>query len=330
MLIFNRPDTTALVCEELAKVRPRKLLVVADGPRLDRPGEAEKCEAARAVVERIDWDCVVLKNYSDVNLGCKKRVSSGLDWVFGLVDRAIVLEDDVLPHPSFFRFCDELLERYAEDSRIGAIGGCNFQGTAGRKTESYYFSRYIHVWGWASWARAWNVYDSTMSLWETVKDRGYLHGLISNPHSLNYWYNIFQEAVEGRIDSWAYPWTFACWAHGMMSVIPSVNLVSNIGFGESATHTRNAGSFSDMPTEAMQFPLTHPCSMMRDEVADAASDLVWGISPVNYYDESLLSTKLLRNFVNILRRAARNEKLLRERGLTGAAEALLKRIRALL
>ena len=326
--MFNRPRLTERVLRVISEAKPRQLFIVADGGRLDRPGEAEKCEATRAVVERIDWDCEVLKNYSDVNLGCKKRVSSGLDWVFGTVDRAIVIEDDVLPHPTFFRFCDELLERYAEDSRVGAICGCNFQDGLRKRPESYYFSRHIHVWGWASWSCAWKAYDVDMSLWPMVRDNGYLNGLIPNDHSLSYWHGILQEVYDGKIDTWDYQWTFSCWAHGMMSIIPDVNLVSNIGFGESATHTGAESSVSNMPTEAMQFPLAHPRSMMRDEMADAASDLVWGISPVNYYDKSLISTKLLRSFVDLMRRGAKNEKLLRERGFRGAVEAVLKRIRS--
>jgi hypothetical protein len=328
LIIFNRPETTARVFAELAKARPRKLLVVADGPRGDRSGEAEKCEATRAVVERIDWDCEVFRNYSDMNLGCKKRVSSGLDWVFGTVDRAIVIEDDVLPHPTFFRFCDELLGRYVDDSRVGAICGCNVQSMTPRRPESYYFSRHLHVWGWASWSRAWKAYDVDMSLWPMVRDNGYLNSLIPNEHSLSYWHSILQEVYDGKIDTWDYQWTFSCWVHGMMNIIPCVNLISNIGFGEFATHTGAESSVSNMPTEAMQFPLTHPRSMMRDEIADADSDVAWGISPINYYDNSLLSTKLLRNFVDLVRRAARNERLLKEKGLKGAFRALLKRIRA--
>lgn len=312
----------------ISEAKPRHLLLVADGPRADRPGEAEKCEAARAVVERIDWDCEVLKNYSDVNLGCKKRVAGGLDWVFSTVDRAIIIEDDVLPHPTFFRFCDELLDRYANDSRVGAICGCNFQERRRKKPESYYFSRYVHVWGWASWSRAWKAYDVDMNLWPEVRDNLYLNGIIPNDHSRSYWCNILQEVYDGKIDTWDYQWTFSCWAHGMVSIIPGVNLISNIGFGEAATHTGGESSVSKMPTEAMQFPLKHPDLMMRDETADAASDLVWGISPVNYYDNSNISTRLLKLLVDLFRRASRIENLLKERGFRGAVDAVLKRIRS--
>jgi hypothetical protein len=151
--IFNRPDTTARVFEAIRQAQPSKLLVVADGPRSTRPGEAEKCAATRAIIDQVDWECEVLTNYSDVNLGCRHRVSSGLDWVFEQVEEAIILEDDCLPHPTFFRFCEELLEWYRHDHRIVAISGDNFQNGHQSGEFSYYFSRYVHIWGWATWRR---------------------------------------------------------------------------------------------------------------------------------------------------------------------------------
>jgi hypothetical protein len=145
-LVFNRPESTIKVFEEIRRARPPRLLVAADGTRADRPGEAEKCAAVRAIIDTVDWPCEVLKNYSDVNLGCKVRVSSGLDWVFEQVEEAIILEDDCLPHPTFFRFCEELLERYRYDERVGIISGDNFLFGVRRTQDSYYFSRYAHIW----------------------------------------------------------------------------------------------------------------------------------------------------------------------------------------
>ena len=108
-LIFNRPHTTQRVFAEIAKARPPKLLVVADGPRNDRPGEAELCAQTRAIIDQVDWDCEVLTHYADKNMGCKKRIASGIDWVFTQVEEAIILEDDCLPEASFFQFCEENL-----------------------------------------------------------------------------------------------------------------------------------------------------------------------------------------------------------------------------
>src|SRR4030095_1100293 len=127
LLIFNRPETTARVLAEIRNARPAKLLIIGDGPRPGEPADAERCLAARAAAANIDWGCEVLKNYSDVNLGCGQRPASGLDWVFQNVDRAIIMEDDCLPHPTFFRFCDELLEHYRDDERVMTVSGNNFQ-----------------------------------------------------------------------------------------------------------------------------------------------------------------------------------------------------------
>nr|MBA3765731.1 glycosyltransferase family 2 protein [Acidobacteriota bacterium] len=170
LIIFNRADTTARVLAEIAKARPSKLLVIADGPRADHPDDAEKCLAARAAIDRVNWDCEVLTNYSEVNLGCGARPSSGLDWVFENVAEAIILEDDCLPHPTFFPFCAELLERHRDDERVMMISGDNFQFGRKRTQYSYYFSRYTHTWGWATWRRAWRYFDREIKLWPALRE----------------------------------------------------------------------------------------------------------------------------------------------------------------
>lgn len=272
MLIFNRPETTARVFARVREVKPPVLLVVADGPRATRPDEAERCAATRSVVARVDWNCRVMTNYSEVNLGCKRRVSSGLDWVFNTVEEAIVLEDDCLPHPSFFRYCEELLARYREDTRIMAVSGDNFQLERRHSTYSYYFSRYNHVWGWASWRRAWQHYDVNMRLWPEVRDGGWLKGVLQDSRRVAYWTEIFDLVYSGKIDTWDYQWTFANWIQNGLAVLPSVNLVSNIGFGQSATHTSGTSVFADLPVKEMRFPLNPPPFVMRDHAADRHTD----------------------------------------------------------
>lgn len=268
-IIFKRPDTTERVFEAIRQAKPPKLLVIADGSRADRPGEAEKCAATRAIIERVDWDCEVLKNYSEINLGCGKRVSSGLDWVFDNVAEAIILEDDCLPHPTFFRFCEELLERYRYDNRIVTISGQNVQFGSKRTEDSYYFSRYNHCWGWASWRRAWQYYDFDMKLWSEVKARGFLCDLLVDSQAVNCWVELFQSTYDGKINTWDYQWTFACWLQSGLSILSNVNLVSNIGFGTASTNTAWKGSkFANISTQAMEFPLKHPPFMIRDMQAD--------------------------------------------------------------
>lgn len=271
-IIFNRPDTTKRVFAEIAKARLPKLLVIADGPRTDHPDDAEKCAAARAIIDGVDWDCDVLKNYSDVNLGCKRRVSSGLDWVFDIVEEAMILEDDCLPHPTFFRFCEEMLEKYRNDERIAMISGDNFQFGRKRTEYSYYFSRYAHVWGWASWRRAWVNYDVDMKLWPEIRDDGWLWDLLGDKKNVGYWRKIFENVYQGKIDTWDYQLTFSCWIQNALTVLPNVNLVSNIGFGSEALHTKVENEIAEMDTEAMKFPISHPNYMLRDSVADSTTE----------------------------------------------------------
>jgi len=268
-IIFNRPDTTERVFSEIAKAKPPKLLVVGDGARTNRVGEAEKVAATRAIIDRVNWDCEVLTKFSEVNLGCKRRVSSGIDWVFEQVEEAIILEDDCLPHPTFFRYCEELLERYRDDERIAMISGDNFQFGQRRTEASYYLSRYNHIWGWASWRRAWKHYDSESTVWSVLRDGNWLAGLVGNAHEKKYWTDIFQAVYEGRIDTWDFQWMLASWAQGMAAILPNVNLISNIGFGVDATHTQGASIYSEMKVEFMEFPLRHPDVMLTHREADA-------------------------------------------------------------
>lgn len=280
-IIFNRPDTTERVFAEIAKAKPPKLLVVADGPRENRPGEAEKCATTRAIIERVDWPCEVLTNFSDVNLGCKKRVSSGIDWVFDNVEEAIILEDDCLPDPNFFRFCEEMLERYRHDQRIGMISGDNFQLGGRHGEDSYYFSKYVHIWGWATWRDRWHgVYDVSMAHWPMVRDNGRLPDLVFDKDEAGYWAGIFERVYQGGIDTWDYQWVFANWVEGRLSILPSVNLISNIGFGVDATHTTGTSPLANLPTEPMQFPLVHPALRARNGCADRFSDRVCFRPPI--------------------------------------------------
>lgn len=270
-LVFNRPEQTARVFQAIRQARPPRLLVVADGPRPDRPDEAERCAAARAVVERVDWDCEVLRNYSDVNLGCGPRVATGIDWVFGQVDEAIILEDDCVPQPTFFPFCEELLERYREDERVMSITGNNFRSLSEKSPAHgrYYFSRFPIPWGWASWRRAWRHYDIRLGAWPELKQADWLSGLFRDRRDARFWTRTF-DSVCGldRPHTWDYQWTFACWQQSGLTIAPSVHLVSNIGFGPEATHTTGYTVGADSPTRPMEFPLRHPASVVRDSALD--------------------------------------------------------------
>jgi hypothetical protein len=270
LLIFNRFDTTEQVFEVIRQARPEKLLIVADGPRDDRPGEKEQCAATRAVIEQVNWDCDILTNYSDINLGCGVRVSTGLDWVFNQVEEAIILEDDCLPHPHFFDFCECLLERYRDDDRIMHISGNNhLVDYNNRSTKySYYFSRYPLIWGWATWRRAWQHYDFKMERFQEVINDGWLEQLLENRREVYIWTKKFQSVYKNSY-TWDYQWLFTCWMQAGLSIHPTVNLVSNIGFGAGATHTYDGHNpWANLSTNPLTFPLSHPPFVIRDAYAD--------------------------------------------------------------
>lgn len=269
-IIFNRPNTTKKVFQAIAQAKPRQLFVVADGPRPGRPDDIEKCIAARAVIDQIDWPCEVFTNYADTNLGCRQRVSSGLNWVFDKVEEAIILEDDCLPDQSFFRFCQELLEYYRQDTRIMVISGGNYQQGCQRGNYSYYFSQITHIWGWASWRRAWHAYQHSIDHFEEIVMNPTYCTFTHNNRANKMWLTQFTKTYYGEIDSWAYLWTFANLTNHGLTILPNTNLIQNIGFGEDATHTtsRRPVSSQSISLTKIQFPLTHPPYIVYDRDAD--------------------------------------------------------------
>lgn len=285
LLIFKRPDTTEKVFDVIRQVKPPKLLVVADGPRTDQPGEAEKCVATRAIIDRVDWDCEVLKNYSGINLGYGLRQATGISWVFDQVETAIILEDDILPHPTFFRFCEELLEKHRHDERIMHISATNPLLGYKATEDSYYFSRQVIPWGWASWRRAFCNFDYKITKWPTMRDGNYLNNIIDQKRHVKYWRRIFEEIyISDKPYRWDYQWLFACWFQSGLSIIPSVNLASNLGFGhvDATTMTSAETEYANMPIEPITFPLKHPQLMVRNTKADIFIDN-------NFYNPSLIT-----------------------------------------
>ncbi len=271
-VIFKRPEETRRVFSAIREARPPALFIIADGPRPGRPEEAGKCQEVRRLVEAgVDWPCELVRVYADENLGCARRVSSGLNEVFRRVEEAIILEDDCLPDSTFFPFCEELLARYREDARVAQIAGCSYQDPACIPgTPSYHFSRYSHCWGWATWRRAWEHYDHDMKAWHDIALRRRLYRTIRHPDERRYWRWNFRNTAGGGTDSWAYRWTFAVFKDNQVCVNPYRNLVSNIGFGAEATHTNEAGHpAAARPLAPMPFPLSHPQDGSRDETADA-------------------------------------------------------------
>lgn len=268
-LIFNRVDTTQLVFNEIRKARPAKLFVAADGPRQDKPEDTEKCQKTRDILKQVDWECKVYTLYRKHNLGCRVAVSSAIDWFFETVPEGIIIEDDCLPEQSFFQFCEEMLDRYRNDSRIMQICGSNFIGGWSRANLSYYFSKNGPIWGWASWRRAWQYYDVDIKLWPFIKRYKYHHDFCDCKKEISFRETIYDQLYAGQLDTWDYQWGLAKLSNSGLCVTPEVNLISNIGFESDATHVSDPdNSFAKMPTSELRFPLKHPELILRDCAAD--------------------------------------------------------------
>jgi hypothetical protein len=265
---FNRPDCSKIVFEEIRRYRPERLLLVADGPRYDVPTDKDRCEAVRNIMKSVDWKCDVKMDFSEKNLGCKRRMSSGIDWVFSQVEEAIILEDDCVPSADFFWFCSEMLVRYRDNPSIMHIGGSNFQAGRVRGDGSYYFSRFCHIWGWASWRRAWQHYDVAMSSWPEAKLKNWISTVHQTRIEHEYWTCRFDEIYSGKIDTWDFQWAFAFWRNQGLAVLPNVNLVRNIGIGRpDATHTKGPDASMEVLTGTLG-EIRHPSKIAVDQEAD--------------------------------------------------------------
>jgi hypothetical protein len=262
-MIFNRPESTRAVFAAIRRARPSKLLIIADGPREQRPEDIELCRQAREVVSNVDWDCEVLTNFSTGNLGCRNRVVSGLNWAFSLVEEAIILEDDCLPDATFFPFCEELLQRYRDDRRVIAIAGTNLIAPHMEITDSYYFCKIGSIWGWATWSSRWAEYDEHLKRWPALREANALQNVFDRPKDIRYWKQIFQTMYEGNgPHTWDYQWSFVAFFGNQVMAVPRVNLIENIGFGADATHTTEADPRNIVPVVAIEFPLKHPLAVL--------------------------------------------------------------------
>jgi len=267
-LIFNRPDTTKMVFQQIRAARPAKLYIAADGPRADRPAEQTLCEEALLLVSDIDWECEVKRLYRKENLGCKEAISTALDWFFEQEEEGIILEDDCLPAADFFRFCDEMLAKYRFDTRIRHIAGCNLQ--LGRKygKASYYFTNQTHVWGWASWRRVWQDYDKTLAAFDDQEAADQLDKIFDDPFVAREWKNIFSEVKKGAIDTWDYQLALINFFNNSLSINPNVNLIKNLGFRADGTHTTSTENpYGPMELQSMG-SIQHPLYILPEKQAD--------------------------------------------------------------
>ncbi|MBF0359798.1 MAG: glycosyltransferase family 2 protein [Oligoflexia bacterium] len=265
-IVYNRPELTKLVFGEIKKVRPKTLFVIADGPKYVE--QSELCQLTRDIINEIDWECEVYKNFSPINIGCRTRVSSGLSWAFEKTEAAIIIEDDIFPDPTFFRFCDEMLERYRDDERIMMISGTNVLQVS-NGDNSYFFSRYPAIWGWATWRRAWKRYDVNLEDWPTRRKKKDHFKIFKNDNEAKVRATLWNEIYYDKFDTWDYQWDYCRFFNQGIGINPKYNLISNLGFGDHATHTKDCTNpMSNIPRKSLDFPMKHPEIVEVDEAYD--------------------------------------------------------------
>ena len=257
-LVFNRPSTTEQVFEAIRKAKPQKLYIAADGAREGNESDVINSQKVKEIVSAVDWDCEVKTLFREKNLGCKYAISSAIDWFFENEPEGIILEDDCLPSFEFFKFCDMMLNHYREDNRIRFIAGSNFQKDKKIGDGSYYFSNLSHVWGWASWRRAWNDYDVELNKYREQDNLTAFKSIFSNELLAQDWNDIIQRLHNNQIDTWDYQWAITNMFNHGLSIMPNANLISNIGFGAAATHTFESNGFENLTYGKLDEVLVHP------------------------------------------------------------------------
>jgi hypothetical protein len=235
LLIFNRLETVKKVLNEISIYKPEVLFIASDGARSNRPDETLIVDEVRKyVLDQINWKCEVKTLFRDKNLGCGIAVSTAITWFFNSVEKGIILEDDCLPLPGFFEFCQEMLHYYDDNEKIYEVAGSNLQGGKIRGSGSYYFSNYGGIWGWATWARAWNKYTLEMKSYKEFKQSRRIESIFADVLQQQYWINTFDNVY--NLDTWDYQWLYTVWANNGICIVPNSNLIKNIGFTSGGTH----------------------------------------------------------------------------------------------
>ncbi|QHS63038.1 glycosyltransferase family A protein [Chitinophaga agri] len=260
LLIFNRPAQTMRILESIRMQQPARLFIAADGPRPLKPGDAALCQETReTVLNYIDWPCEVSTLFREQNMGCAKAVSSGINWFFSQVEEGIILEDDCLPDPTFYHFCTTLLEHHRHNDQVMHIGGSNYQAGIIRGNASYYYSRYAHIWGWATWRRAWQYYDVSL--------QRYRHASREDlPPQFERELDAF---FEERMDTWDTQWFLSVLFNKGLAITPNTNIIRNIGYGKEATHTKNEPAWFKKMVYGSISHIIHPDTLTPDSEADA-------------------------------------------------------------
>ena len=267
-LIFNRPEITKQVFNAIQQAKPPRLYVAGDGPRSKCTEDEENCKLARSIATNVDWDCEVKTLFRNHNLGCRLAVSQAIYWFFEQEPEGIILEDDCLPSQSFFWFCQEMLEYFRNDKAVGVICGFYSNELEYKPSTSFFFSRYLRVWGWAGWRRSNEGYDSNINLL-IEKQNTWKKDIFSRTDIFlkRYWQDMFEEVGSGKIDTWDIQLQYLLWQKKQQVIVSSKNLVQNIGWAQGA-HPLTKDHNHELATSEINFPLTTPDMTERDTRAD--------------------------------------------------------------
>ena len=271
IIIFNRPENTKRLFESLNIYKPETLFVISDGPRKNFEDDQEKIIQSRKIFEKIDWKCEVYFNNSESNLGCRERIITGLNWVFGQVEKTIILEDDCIPSEEFFIFMELMLNKYQTNKDISSVCGTNFLPDWSETKDSYLYSKYCHVWGWGTWKDRWEKIDFNLDKLHELKKTKFLKSYLGSFRAYLYWHWILNNVKKKKIDSWAYIWNFTNFINNSRSIIPAINLLSNIGIGKDSSNTQSLPYKyikAEESRKKLKFPLKYPSKFLSDSKHD--------------------------------------------------------------
>jgi len=302
IIAFNRPESVKQVFESVRKAKPPRLYISVDAPRPNKGMEETLlCDQVKAVFDGVDWECQVFKLYHELNQGCKLGPVNAINWFFQHEEFGIILEDDIVPLDSFYNYCEELLIKYKDDNRIGLIGGSNLTSNMYEAKESYVFSYYTHIWGWATWRRAWETYDIKMVNWARYRKTNFVDSKTDGTSFFGkFWTQFFDHAYGYDVDAWDYQWLYSCWNNNLLTIVPRHSLIRNIGFGSDATHTKNVPQYiNTMIVKNMEFPLIAPEVIARNIEFDSyVSRFVFKIGLLSIIKGYV---KVLLRFLNLAR-----------------------------
>lgn len=285
LIAFNRPNTTKKVFDAIKRARPTKFYVAADAPRIRNKEDIQNCSLVKNIVRDVDWDCDVHYRFAEKNQGCGPGPYNAINWAFKNEDRLIILEDDCVPVLSFFQYCNEVLERYKNDTRIWFVSGNQYNEEAVKTPHSYFFSRYGHSWGWATWKRCWDFMDMSLAKYKLIIEQDLYKSSFRTTEEAIFFQNVIDKIYHNELlrnHIWDFQFGFVISSNGGLSIVPSKNLVTNIGY--EGTHSSNKTVFHDRPADETYSIKSHPDFVLPDVNYDTWHfQHHWNRQPTNNY-----------------------------------------------